>query len=275
MDSNRFEWLLDRYLGGTATAPEAADLEGLLKADANLRRQLTDRLLLEVQLHKAFAGIAPSAVVEPQRRRVLASVNGWLVAAVVLVGVGIGLVAWKSQQGPAVAIAANEVLAGEVRVDGVAIKQIPEERWFDVAAEAPAVIRLVDGSEAELAPASRAMLHGRRESVREAVELQRGAGKFKITSGGGQFRVETSLGNVTVLGTEFTAKLESRSRGEGKRSTKTRNTLTVAVAEGSVKVDSAGKSYVLAAGERRTFYEGGKKEEDEDRMERERERERD
>src|SRR5262249_16687496 len=173
------------------------------------------------------------------------------------------------------AIAVNEVLAGEVRIDGVAIKQVPEERWFDVAAETPAVIRLADGSEAELAPASRAMLHGRRDSIREAVELQRGSGNFKITCGGGQFGVETAVGTVTVLGTEFSAKLESRTRSEGKRGSRPRNLLTVAVTEGSVKVESAGKSYVLAAGERRVFYEGGKKEDDDDRSERERERQRD
>jgi ferric-dicitrate binding protein FerR (iron transport regulator) len=85
-----------------------------------------------------------------------------------------------------------------------------------------------------------------------------------VTPGGGQFRVETAVANVTVLGTEFSVKLDSRTRGEGKRSGRVRNTLTVAVTEGSVKVDSAGKSYVLTAGERRTFPERAKREEGDD-----------
>jgi ferric-dicitrate binding protein FerR (iron transport regulator) len=262
VDSNRFDILLDEYVSGAAAPAEAAELGQLLQTDAALRRQFADRLLLEIHLRKAYAAAAPTGPIEHKRQRSWRVVVGWMVAAVVLFALGVGLLSWFNR-GPVTA-RGNEVLAGEVYLDGVALEQLPEEKPFEVAAEAPAVIRLADGSKAEIAPASKATIHGPRDSVRQAVELERGGGKFAVVPGNGQFRVETAAGNVTVLGTEFSVKLETRSRGEGKRGGRARTTMTVAVTEGSVKVDSAGKSYVLAAGERRVFPERTKREEEDD-----------
>ena len=281
METNRFEFLLDRYLNGPAIPEDAAELERLLQGDAELRRQFADRFLLEVQLRKAYNGIAPAPPAPPSRRDLWPVVR-WLVAAMIFLAVGIGLVGWLSQ---GVAANTNEVVAGEVRIDGVALKQVPEEKWFDVAPESPAVIRLADGSQAEIAPASKAMIHGRREEVRQAIELDGGGGKFKVTPGPGQFRVETAVGTVTALGTEFSVKLEARGKDEkkpgdksskgkgaetpskgkkpeGDKPDKKKRALAVSVMEWKVRVETAGKSYDLAAGEQRVFPESSKKEDD-------------
>jgi hypothetical protein len=132
---------------------------------------------------------------------------------------------------------------------------------FPVASDAPAAIRLVDGSAVELAPATKARLLGKHDGVRQAVELGRGAGKFKVVAGGGTFRVETAMGNVSVLGTEFSVKLEPRSRREG-RKRGGRLLLSVSVTEGSVSVRAEGKNTVLRAGENRVF--GRERREDDD-----------
>jgi hypothetical protein len=266
VDSNRFQTLLDAYVSRTTTAAETVDLENLLQADAGLRRQFAERLLLEVHLRKAFAAIGPAVPLASGRRRGRRVMVGWLVAASLLISLSGGLLAWLVR-GPgqpsqrAAVQAANDVLTGEVHLDGVAVKQLPEEQWFEVAVGAPALIRLADGGRVEIAPASKALIHGRHDKVRQAVELERGSGKFSVPAGAGQFRVETAVGNVTVLGTEFSVTLESRARGEGKRS-RSRTSMTVVVTEGSVTVDSGGKSYVVGAGERRVFPERMKREDD-------------
>jgi ferric-dicitrate binding protein FerR (iron transport regulator) len=263
MDTNRFEFLLDRYLNGPASPEEAAELERLLQGDPELRRQFAEHFLLDVQLFKAYAGITPALPVDAHPRRRMLPLVGWLVAAMILLGIGIGLGGWLSRGSPTPTPAVakvNEVIAGEVRIDGVALKQLPDEKWFDVASDSAAAIQLADGSQVEVSPGSKAMIHGQREGIRESFELERGGGKFKVKPAGESFRVETAAGNVTVLGTEFSVKLDQR-KGESKRS-KGRLTLTVAVTEGSVKVESAGKSYVMNAGDRRTFPERKEVEDD-------------
>jgi hypothetical protein len=59
--------------------------------------------------------------------------------------------------------------------------------------------------------------------------------------------------------------LEPRGKREGKRREGRGGVaLVVAVTEGSVKVEVGEKSYVLAAGESRSFPDGRRKEEDDD-----------
>ena len=65
----RFEILLERFQSGEATPEELVELDTLLRAQPDKRRILVERLLLEVHLYKAFAGIAPvkQAPVAPVR----------------------------------------------------------------------------------------------------------------------------------------------------------------------------------------------------------------
>lgn len=254
MDNQTPEALFDLYLSGAASTAETAALEAQLAASPQVRRQFADRMLLEVHLHKAFASIAPAAL--PAAPRWSTPRRRWLAAAVLLLAVGVWAAGWRPRglaPRPATpAAAAVELVTGEVRVDGVAVQQVPEDRWFEVAPDAPAVVRLADGSEVELLPASKALIHARSTGARQSFDVERGGGKFKITPAAAQFRVSTAVANVTVLGTEFSVKLDVRGKSEGKRG-KVKPILTVAVTAGSVRVDAGAKSAVLAAGERKTF----------------------
>src|SRR6516165_3430675 len=100
MDAGRFELLLDRYQSGTAILAETAELESLLRADPALRRVLAERYLLEVQLHKAFAATAPATVPVPATSRILRRAIGRLVAAMLLLGIGLGLALWLGRTPP-------------------------------------------------------------------------------------------------------------------------------------------------------------------------------
>jgi ferric-dicitrate binding protein FerR (iron transport regulator) len=271
MDMQSFHDQLDSYLSGAATPAETAELERSLHVDAGLRRALVDRVLLDIHLHKALAGMAAVAPVKAKprffRRAMIGSLVGALAAAVLLaLGLSLlGVINRKpalqvpEEQPPAAPV--NEIVSGNIKIDGTAVEQLPQEKWFEVAGDAPAVLRLEDGSGVELAPATRARLHGQRDGKRPAVELAQGTGKFKVTSGAGAFRVETGMGNVTVLGTEFSVKLEPRGRGESRKA-RNRLVLSVSVSEGSVSVDADGKNTVLRAGESRTFGRESKREDD-------------
>src|SRR5262249_12152712 len=153
-----FDILLDRYLLDSPTPAEQAELAELLQADTALRRAFADRFLLEVHLHKAFSSGAPTAVVAPaipKRRR---AIVGWVVAATVMLGVS--LVVWAVTR--PVPVSGHPVVSGEVRLDGIVVTELPDDKAFDVGSDAPAVVQLADGARAELAATSRAVIHPQR-----------------------------------------------------------------------------------------------------------------
>ena len=82
-------------------------------------------------------------------------------------------------------VSANEVVSGEVLVDGLAVTHIPDGSRVEIAGDAAAVIRLSDGTRAELAPASELVLRGRVGEVPQVIELERGSGNSWLTSGAG------------------------------------------------------------------------------------------
>lgn len=267
MDMQSFQDRLDECLGGGATPALVAELQGPLSADPRLRRALVERILLEVHLRRAFAGSGSAHPIVVPARSSWRALVGWAAAALVLLGIGIALLSYfgrvPSSVVKVVESPVNVVVSGKVTIDGVAVDRLPEEQWFEVTSDAPAVIRLADGSAAELAVATKARLHGRREGSRPSVELGQGAGKFKVTGGVGKFRVETGIGTVTALGTEFSVKLEPRSRGKGQKA-KGGILLSVSVSEGSVSVDADGKNTVLQAGDSRVFGRKGAREDQDD-----------
>jgi len=246
VSDTRFETLLDRYQSGEATPAEVAELGQLLRTDPALRTVLVEHHLLQAQLYKAGAASAKDAKVVPRlhHRRLVR----WLVAALLLLALGLGLVSVIARLG-------SEVVAGQVLVDGVPVSRIPDGAEFTVAGSTSAVIRLADGSQAAFDPASKAIIRGRSDEIRQGVELAQGGGKFQVAhADGSSFRVRTSVGSVTALGTEFTVLLEAKPKktGQGKKLG-----LAVAVIEGSVQVDVAGKSFVLQVGDNRRFEDDG------------------
>jgi hypothetical protein len=118
-----------------------------------------------------------------------------------------------------------------------------------VVGDAAAVIRLDDASTAELAPGSRAVFAGARGAVRQLVELRAGKGSFEVAHEPRAFEVRTSVGSVTVTGTEFTVELREATLGRAEP----RLAMLVEVASGSVEVEHEGERTALAAGERRSF----------------------
>jgi len=153
------------------------------------------------------------------------------------------------------------VLAGRVTVGGVETTNVPNGSRVTVAAEAEATIRLADGSEVVLRPAAIAVLRGPVGNVREMVELERGAGTFKVTTGPEQFNVATPVGSVMVTGTEFSVELRPVEKGGENMERKTAVLLAVAVLAGSVQVEYDSKTWTLSAGESRVFGAEGAKHE--------------
>jgi ferric-dicitrate binding protein FerR (iron transport regulator) len=253
MDPGRFEPLLERYQSGDATPDEVTELEGFLRADPDKRRRLVECFLLEVQLRKVGSSILPVTEKPQTPRGRFRRVVVWVTATAAAVALTVGAVLWFASGRKQ--LPASEVLAGRVSVGGGTVERVPAGAWFEVAGDTAAVIRLADGSRAELEPASEAALHGRVGEVREVVELSRGGGAFQVAHGGGLFRVETPAGTVTALGTAFSVRLQPRR--ELKTGTKRKPALAVAVTEGSVRVDADGQSVVIAAGQGRVFGDDG------------------
>jgi ferric-dicitrate binding protein FerR (iron transport regulator) len=245
----RFEMLLDRFQGGEATPEELAELEALLRTHPDKRRILVERVLLEVQLYKAFNGIAPvqQGPASPVRL-------GWFVpvgsaAAVLLLALSAWLIFYPylgTRAGPV-----SVIESGQVRAGNAAVSRIASDVPFVVEGTEVAVVRLSDGSRAELDPATEAIVHTRAGAARPVVELAQGGGKFSVPPGQGQFRVETPLGTVAVLGTEFTVRIGTQKNAAGKETP----ALLVAVHSGKVEVHSGGKAHLLAAGGNRVFPE--------------------
>jgi hypothetical protein len=123
-----------------------------------------------------------------------------------------------------------------------------------VVSDMPALLAMDDGSQAEMEPESQVILHRDPPGARPIVQLLEGAGTFKVPPGEGQFQVETEVGRVIVLGTEFRVKLLTRSDESERVFSGTNITaLAVIVNAGIVQVDLGGKSHFLTAGQDRLF----------------------
>ena len=266
METSRFDLLLDHFLSGEATAEELAELAALLRADPEKRRVLAMRSLLEVQMRKAFSGIAmpepaPAAVptapvpitvpMTPSRGRIGIR---WAAAAAVLFAMAAGIYVISDIQKARIPPAAID--SGQVRINKVEVPNIPADQPFEVTGDKAAVVRLADGSQAEFEPGTKALLRRPSGSARQIIELQEGGGAFSVTKAQAQFQVETPVGTVAVVGTEFTVQLSRPNAnlpvGEQPLA------MRVAVRTGSVAVHAGSKSYLLSAGDDRIFPEPDK-----------------
>ena len=164
------------------------------------------------------------------------------------------IVYWGVTTNPA-PVESHRVIGGQVFTNGATSDVLRDGDSITVGEDGPALIQLADGSKVELEPASRAVLHGVTEQARQVVELVEGRGAFRVTDGGGQFKVKTSIGQVNVLGTEFTVKLLSPEKGEDK--TKKAARMTVMVRSGVVRVDIANQSYTVREGDGYLFAAEG------------------
>jgi hypothetical protein len=239
MDAAPFDALLDRYESGEATADELGELDRQLHADAGKRRILVERALLEVQLRKFFAGLAPT---QPRRGRGMG--HGWqwfmIVACIVLPALGLWLLlTLRSVGGPGATVE-----SGVARVNNVATAVVPAGAEFEVGGKVPAVLRLPDGAHAELDPGTRATIHGASSRSRR-IDLAHGGGQFRVAGAAAPLHIETAAGTVIAGSAQFTARLGKAADGAA--------TCTVVITAGTVEVQADGRNEILMVGEQRVL----------------------
>jgi ferric-dicitrate binding protein FerR (iron transport regulator) len=262
---SRTELLIQKFLDGTASDADLAELDRLLADHPAAADALADATRLDALLALHFGmelcvaphpDVSPVGVPQsssyPQRHR-----GRWradhhrrlsaIAACVVLIfGLYYGL-----RPGHTLA---NRVVSGRVFVNGILATTIPNGSLVEVAGDTEAVVQLADGSRAKLAPRTEAVLRGP-VGGEQIVELSSGTGQFEVQKGAGRFRVETPVGSVTALGTEFSVELRPAVSGFGESEMRTNNMVVMAVAVlvGMVQVDLGGISQELAIGQKRIF----------------------
>ncbi len=262
--------LVTGFLEGLLTDDEAALLDQRLAEDPRLAERLADACRVEVCLASLLGQDGASVAEQPTQPAVAGSIGRPLrrsrmiqAAAIALLAAGAMIamaLIFRSTNDPASSTVAVE--SGRVLVDGQAVDRLRHGQSLEVASDA--VLALTDGSKARLDAHTRAVLHGPASEVRQRVEITEGGGAFTVAKGQGEFTVETSLGRVTALGTEFSAHLRpAAARKEGDRESGDRPrgspepaVLAVSVSHGSVRVEANDRVVVLAAGESRTFARG-------------------
>jgi ferric-dicitrate binding protein FerR (iron transport regulator) len=191
--------------GEAATADAADVLVRLLGQDPAARGELVEYALLEATLHRAYPPIALPWWRRPMRFR------GWggaLIIGLALLGWG---VAWLVSR-PTLIIAAY-VDAGSVRVGGKVATELPAETDLVVAENAPAMLRLRDGSMITAKPGSRLRvrpLDG--EGSAYEVELRAGGAEFRLVPGCRSFTVTTPFGSARAQGPWFGVSVDTPRR---------------------------------------------------------------
>jgi ferric-dicitrate binding protein FerR (iron transport regulator) len=248
--SHPWDWdfLIHRHLAGEElTEEQRTALNERLRKFPRLRKRLAEMAFEQANLRDALTvseavpilivsePAAAAPLLKPSPELVGPKPRPWILpvaAAAACLAIIVGIGVW-SASGPA---APFKVVAGDVKVDGSRV---------EVAGAAPALFKMSDGSEAELAPSSAAVFHGREGDARQVVELSRGTGRFKVAKAPDSFRVDTSVGTVSVLGTEFSVELRKQKKGPP--------ALAVSVVSGRVRVEAAGQKGELGPGESRVF----------------------
>lgn len=243
-----WDYLIHRHLAGEElTEEQRAALNERLRKFPRLRKRMAEMAFEQANLRDALTvseavpilivpETAAAPLLKPSAELVARPRRPWIlpaVAAAACLAITIGIVLWTA--GPAGPV---EVVAGAegVRIDGARV---------EVVGSAPARLRLNDGSEAQLAPASAAVFQGRVGDARQVVQLTQGSGTFKVAKAPDAFRVQTSVGRVSVLGTEFSVELRKQKKGAP--------ALAVSVASGSVRVEAGGANKVLGPGQSVVF----------------------
>jgi len=285
---DRTRTLIEKYLAGMLEPNELAELERMLREDRAAADLFASMTRLESELHACFQQEANIQETTSGLQKAIETASvakkgawsrtavWWSAAAVVLVAAGgILFSLWKNGQRaplengngivkiepkdnpPQVDPKSTQVIAGDVRVNGQLAKTANTGDRLHVVSQQSAILSLPDGSKAEFETASEFVLRGEMAGMSQVVEMVDGTGTFKVEPAEGGFQVETPVGRVTALGTEFRVKL--RTQGDVKErvfpGTKIA-ALAVLVISGVVEVEVAGKTYTLYAGDDRQFPAG-------------------
>ncbi len=251
-----------RYLDGLASPGEVAELEGLLQADPVAADAFALLSRLEADLSAQFSEepyrLREAAVLEAierhHRRRLWWGRGLRLAVAAGLLLLLCGSLLWWFGQPvfvEPVMAAGNVVLEGEVLVEGQAVEHLDDGSPLVVAGPTPALLRLSDGSRAQLEPKSEAVVHGRSEGFAQRFELIAGAGQFTVWKARDPFLVDTPAGSVRTEDSVFTVRLTKTDLRDPEIRAK-QGVLAVFVRAGLVQVNTD-KTYRLSARESREF----------------------
>jgi len=262
-----FESRLEGYLDGDLNEAGIAALLHEVQEDP----EAASRLESSVRLQMLLAAAHGDAGVETRMLRRVASRlqqpkaappfawRWWAAAAaaVILVCAVLWPIFLKPKP-PSLAI--HVVESGQVTAETrVTADKLLDGESFRIGGTTPAIIRLHDGSRVKLDPGSEGVFRGPIQATRQTFSLKQGKALFQVSRGNGQFRVETTLGRVVVLGTEFSVALGPVDQAQAMSNlgvsdmttrTKAVMALTVAVIAGHVQVDIGDRGYNLFAGQR-------------------------
>ena len=226
--------ILDRWFDGYEPTEQRIDeLIGVMGLDDGAAG-LVQTAMHELALRRAAAlpsFRAPEA--EQIRRRRTPRALAALVMLTVLVG-AIWYFVRPRKSG------AGAVTAGTVLVNGSRSDSVPDGSPFDVPSGLPADLRLTDGSLLKVDAGSTAAVQMAAPQVR-IVRLIAGAANFDVTPQAREFRVQTDVGRVRVLGTKFRVALLSGP------------VLQVSVRQGRVTVECGQGETSLTGGQTRDF----------------------
>jgi ferric-dicitrate binding protein FerR (iron transport regulator) len=248
--------LCRRYFDGLLAAGEREELQALIQNSPEAADEFARLSRLEADLSELFAheldirresGLI-DAIQRQHRRRVwLGRLVKVAVAACLLLAVLVPIWWWLTQTDDiSPNHSGNEVVSGEIEHDDGVARVVSAE----------AVLKLADGSRVSLTRGSEIVLP---PEWGRSVELRSGQGRFtvQVNESDGQFVVETPVGRVIALGTEFSIQLN---REEEEQSMKmTHFVMAVAVLSGVVQVETGEQKYVLLGGESRAFAEEKKR----------------
>lgn len=224
--------ILDRWFDGYEPADQSIDqLIGVARSGASA---LVHAAILELRLRRA-ARLPSATVPEPVRNRSRRTPFALAAAAVLALLIGaVWLAVHPRHRG------AGALTAGTILVNGNRSDRVPEGGPFEVPSGLPADLRLSDGSLLKIDAGSRVAVQMATPQAR-IVRLMAGAAGFDVTPQAREFRVETALGNVRVLGTRFRVALLSSPM------------LQVSVRQGTVTVECGHGTTTLTGGQQREF----------------------
>jgi ferric-dicitrate binding protein FerR (iron transport regulator) len=259
-DPERLHELLEKHLDQVADDAELAELDRMLSSDP----AAADALARLADFETALSSSTPLSMdfkIERSGPKWPAAKKrkwAWVAAAGILLALGLTGAWFAWQRSDSTKMAENppaaEEEAGRLVIDAKGDSQVPLRQRVEAPADKPALVALPDGARTELSPASVAIFHGKVGDVRELVELIEGTGSFRVQKGKGEFRVQTIVGNVTALGTEFKVGLQLPERAkDDRKKTMPVWLLEVDVSEGSVQVETWREKAVLVAPARQVF----------------------
>lgn len=261
MNEQDFTPLVERWFAGEANEDDVARLEQWLVEDPTAAERLARQARIDAALRsrfrterrveevgRALAPVRPAATGRSARRTLWAAV-----VVSVAIGAFVYLRRGDAPQPNTMAEAIGTVVDGRILVAGQARSGVTNGETLTVANDAPADLRLRDGSHVTFAASASAAIRDDVAGERLAVELNQGRGTFRVMKGARRFRVETSVGSVTALGTEFSVELIPDPPRADRPKNRRDDLLLVEVASGIVEVEYGRHKRLLAGGEAERF----------------------